>query len=202
MFGVWVPVGYQFANGVTWFSKAYVGYADGEYKRITPLGRYSSDADEYQYGLGNEARYNMALGNGFTLSPAAELNLLGIYQKGFDEGNGAQALSSDDNNSLSLEGGLGAYLSKTFGLTDNSKLGIQIGGIYYVEFLDEDSGARARLQGLSDSYKLKNKSNDDRAVFSLRANYDYKNITLYGLIEQEFGGNDAFSFDLGAQYNF
>jgi hypothetical protein len=58
------------------------------------------------------------------------------------------------------------------------------------------------LQGLSDSYKLKNKSNDDRAVFSLRANYDYKNITLYGLIEQEFGGDDAFSFDLGAQYNF
>lgn len=200
-FGLWAPVGYDFSNGTQWYSKAYAGYLDGSYDRQTAFGKYSSDTKGYQYGLSNELRHNIGLGGGFKFTPAAELNLLGMHQDGFDEGNRQQALKTDDFDSVSLEGGLGAYLSKEYQFNQNHKLGIQIGGIYYVELLDPDEDINARMQGMDGKYKIKHSFDDERAVLSARVNYNYKNITLYGMIEQEFGNYEGLVFDLGLQYN-
>jgi len=200
LFGLWAPVGYDFGN-THWRSKLYVGYEDGEYDRVTATNKFSSDINSYQYGLTNEVRHNIALGNGLKLTPAAELNLLGIYQDGFDEGSQTGAIYSDNANNLSLEGGLGVYLSKDFVFNNDSKLGIQIGGIYYVEFLDPDDGIDAHIRGMNGTYKISHKFNDDRAVLSARVNYDFRNMTLYGLIEQETGGAKALVINAGLQYN-
>ena len=200
LFGLWLPVGYDFGN-THWRSKLYAGYEDGEYDRVTATNKFSSDINSYQYGLSNEIRHNIALGGGIKLTPAAELNLLGIYQKGFDEGQRDDAIHSDNTNSLSLEGGIGAYLSKEFTFDKENKLGIQIGGIYYVEFLDPDDGMDARINGMSGKYKISHKYDDDRAVLSARVNYDYRNMTLYGLIEQETGGAKGLVINAGLQYN-
>lgn len=202
IFGLWIPMGYNFQNGTQWFSKAYLGYADGSYNRYTTLGKFSGDIKEYQYGLGNEVRYKMNLGNGLSFEPTAELNLLGIYQNSINEGDKLGALHIDSNNSLSLEGGLGAYLGKNFQISDNSNLGIQIGGVYYVEFLEPDNGMDTAMSGMDGKYKLKNKTQTDRALLSLRLNYNYKDITLYGLIEKETNNNKALSIDAGLQYKF
>ncbi len=202
IFGLWLPLGYNFQNGTQWFSKAYLGYADGSYNRQTSLGRFSGDTKEYQYGLGNEVRYKMDLGNGISFEPTAELSLLGIYQDSINEGNKLGALHIDSNNSLSLEGGLGAYLGKKFNLSDNGSLGIQIGGVYYVEFLDPDDGMNAAMSGMDGKYKLKNKIQSDRALLSLRLNYEYKDVTLYGSIEKETNNNKALTIDAGLQYKF
>ena len=202
IFGAWLPVGYDFHNGTKWFSKLYAGYEDGSYDRQSALGKYSSDLTSYQYGLGNEIRHNVSLGKGFVFTPSAELNLLGIYQDSIDEGKQASALQTDKINSLSLEGGLGAYLSKQFQFGENNKLGVQIGGIYYVEFLDPDEKMRVRMNGMDGHYRLSHSSDDDRAVFSARVNYTYKNILLYGMVEQETNNNKALSIDAGLQYNF
>lgn len=202
IFGLWAPVGYDFTNGTQWYSKLYAGYADGSYDRRTELGKFSADVTEYQYGISNELRHKMNLGNGFSFQPLAELNLLGIYQDGANEGNATGALHIDSGNSLSLEGGLGAYLTKEMIFDNDNKLGIQIGGVYYVEFLDPDDGTDARISGMNGKYRLKNKAQDDRAVFSLRADYTYKDLMLYAVIEQETGGNKAFSIDTGIQYKF
>lgn len=202
IFGLWAPVGYDFKNGTQWFSKLYAGYADGSYDRLTKLGKYSADITEYQYGLSNELRHKMNLGRGFSFEPLAELNLLGIYQDGFNEGQANGALRTDSNNSLSLEGGLGAYLTKELIFNDDNKLGIQIGGVYYVEFLDPDDGVDTAMAGMRGKYKLKNKSQDDYAVFSVRANYTYKDLMLYAVLEQETGRNKAFTVDAGIQYKF
>ncbi len=202
IFGLWAPVGYDFNNGTQWYSKFYAGYADGSYDRKTELGKFSADVTEYQYGISNELRHKMNLGNGFSFQPLAELNLLGIYQDGAKEGKALGALQLDSGNSLSLEGGLGAYLSKEMIFDNDNKLGIQIGGVYYVEFLDPDDGVDARMQGMNGKFRLKNKAQDDRAVFSLRADYTYKDLMLYAVIEQETGGNKAFSIDTGVQYKF
>lgn len=201
LFGLWMPVGYDFHNGTKWFSKLYAGYEDGSYDRKTVLGKYSSDLNSYQYGLSNELRHDIGLGGGFKLSPVAELNLLGIYQDGFDEGNKANAIHSDSYNSLSLEGGLGAYLSKEFAFNDDNKLGIQIGGIYYVEFLDPDDGTDATIRGMSNKYKISHKFDDDHAALSARVNYKYKNVLLYGELEKDTGNSKAFTIDAGLQYN-
>lgn len=201
LFGLWMPVGYDFHNGTKWFSKLYAGYEDGSYDRKTALGKYSSDITSYQYGLSNELRHDIGLGGGFKLSPVAELNLLGIYQEGFDEGSKANAIHSDSFNSLSLEGGLGAYLSKEFEFNPNNKLGVQIGGIYYVEFLDPDDGTNATIRGMDKKYKISHKFDDDHAALSARVNYKYKNILLYGELEQDTGNTKAFTIDAGLQYN-
>ncbi len=202
VFGLWAPVGYDFKNGAKWISKAYLGYADGSYDRKTSLGKYSADTKEYQYGLSNEMRYKMNLGNGFSFEPAAELNFLGIYQDAVSEGSSLGALHIDSNNSLSLEGALGAYLGKDFQVSENGKLGIQIGGVYYVEFLDPDDGMDASMSGMNGKFRLKNKAQSDRALLSLRMNYNYKDLTLYGMIEKETGGSKAFTVDAGLQYKF
>ncbi len=55
---------------------------------------------------------------------------------------------------------------------------------------------------MNGKFRLKNKAQDDRAVFSLRADYTYKDLMLYAVIEQETGGNKAFSVDTGVQYKF
>lgn len=201
IFGVWAPVGYDFNNGLKWFSKAYLGYADGSYDRVGVLGKYSSDIEEYQYGLSNEVRYDILL-NGFKLQPLAELNLLGIYQDGFDEGNKEGAIKADSNNSLSLEAGLGTYLSKDIVFDDDNKLGISIGGVYYVEFLDPDDGIDAGINGFDGKYKIRHNTDDGRAVFRAKADYNYKDLSLYAIVEQEFGNNEAFTVDVGAQYKF
>lgn len=202
IFGLWAPVGYDFNNGTQWYSKFYAGYADGSYDRKTALGKYSADIKEYQYGISNELRHKVNLGKGFSFQPLAELNLLGIYQDGANEGSAEGALHIDSGNSLSLEGGIGAYLTKEMIFDDNNKLGIQIGGVYYVEFLDPDDGMDARISGMNGKYRLKNKPQDDRAVFSFRADYTYKDFMLYAVIEQETGGSKAFSVDTGVQYKF
>ena len=202
IFGLWLPLGYDFNNGLRWYSKLYAGYADGSYDRVTDLGKYSSDYTQYQYGIGNEVRYSVNLGGGFKFEPLAELNLLGIYQDGFDEGTAEGAIHSDSLNSLSLESGLGAYLTKEIEFSEDSRLGLQIGGVYYVEFLDTGDKAEATLAGMESSYKIKNVSTGSRAALSARVRYDYKDLSLYGNIEKETGGNDALLIDAGVQYKF
>lgn len=201
-FALWVPVGYDFKNGVRWFSKLYAGYADGDYDRKTALRTYSSDITELQYGLGNEVRYDINLGNGYNFEPLAELNFLGIHQDGYDEGDAEGALYSGSGNIMSLEGGLGAYLAKEFDFADKGKLGLQIGGVYYVEFLDPDEGMDASLRGFDGTYKLRRNADDGRAALSARVRYDFKNIAVYGNVEKETGNNKALLIDAGVQYKF
>ena len=201
-FGLWAPIGYNFGGNTQLVSKFYAGYSDGNYDRKSLGNKYSADIKSYQYGLSNEVRHNIAFGSGFKFIPTAELNLLGMHQNGFNEGYQNNALKVESSDSLSLEGGLGAYLAKEFMLGDNNKLGVQIGGIYYVEFLDPDDGVNATMRGMNHKYKLYHNFDDERAVFSARVNYNYKNITLYGLIEKELGGYEAFNIDAGLQYNF
>lgn len=202
IFGVWAPLGYDFKNGTQWFSKAYLGYVDGSYDRLTDLQKYSADFNEYQYGVSNEIRYNLNLGGGFTFSPLAELNLFGVYSDGYDEGDNEGAIHTDSQNDLSLEGGLGAYLAKKVDFDNDSHLTIQIGGVYYVEFLDPDDGFDASISALDGKYKLSHKSDDDRAVLSARVNYNYKDITLYGNIEKETAHDKSLLIDAGVQYKF
>ena len=202
IFGLWAPIGYDFNNGAQWYSKLYAGYVDGSYDRVTDLQKYSADMNEYQYGVSNEVRYNINLGRGFTFSPLAELNLFGVYSDGYDEGDNEGAIHTDSQNDLSLEGGLGAYLAKKVDFSQDGHLTVQIGGVYYVEFLDPDDGFDASVTALDGKYKLSHKSDDGRAVLSARVNYNYKDVTVYGNIEQETAGDEGLLIDAGIQYKF
>ena len=165
------------------------------------MGKYSADLKEYQFGLSNEVRYSLDLRNGFKFTPVAELNLLNIHQDGFDEGNKSHALSVDSYNSTSLEGGVGAYLYRDVVFDTDNTLGIRIGGVYYVEFLDPDDGLDVNIANVG-KYKTDYKDDSSRAVLSAKFDYRYKDLSLYAIVEQEVGNNDAFTIDVGAQYRF
>ncbi|MBR2274372.1 MAG: autotransporter outer membrane beta-barrel domain-containing protein [Alphaproteobacteria bacterium] len=196
VFGLWAPIGYDFANGSRWVTKFYAGYEDGSYRRLSLLRSYSADVKSYQYGLSNALRHDIALGKHFYLTPTAELNFLGIHQKGFDEGHQQGAIHTKDVDSLSLEGGIGAYISKDFKFNTASDLTIKIGGIYYVEFLHPDEDIKASQSGMSGHYKISHHSDDARALFSARVRYNYKNIAVLGTLEQETNNHKAKSINL------
>ena len=102
---------------------------------------------------------------------------------------------------MSLEGGLGAYLSREVIFDDDNSLAVRIGGVYYVEFLDPDDGMDVNVANLG-KYKTDYKEDTSRAVLSAKFDYRYKDLSLYAILEQEIGNNEAFTVDVGAQYRF
>lgn len=200
--GLWMPLGYDFNNGLKWFSKLHMGYADSSYDRQTIFGKKSASYDEYQLGLSNEIRYSINLKNNLRFSPLLELNLLSQIQDDINEGNSQNALNIKRNTSTTLELGLGAYLSKDFTFNDKHNLSIQIGGVYYVEFLDQDPTLKVKVNGMDGTLNILNKQNNNRGVMSLRATYNYKDISVYGNIEKDISDIDALTIDAGMQYKF
>lgn len=201
-FGLWLPLGYNFDNNINWYSKLYTGYIDNSYDRITDFGKKTASYNEYQIGLSNEIRYRIALSNGLKLEPLAELNYLHSYQDSITENNSTDALKINSHNFSSLELGLGAYLTKEFLFDNAQKLTIQIGGVYYVEFLDPDKALNASMKNMDYRLKIHNPKNNNHGSASLRATYNYNNLLLYGNIEKDFSSVDAFSIDAGIQYAF
>jgi hypothetical protein len=201
-FGLWLPVGYKFDNGVNWYSKLYTGYADSSYKRKTSFGTKTASYDEYQIGLSNEVRYSVNLSNTLKLEPLAELNYLNMYQDNITESQATDSLKINSHNSSSLELGLGAYLTKDFIIDEEQKLSIKIGGVYYVEFLNPDKALTANMNNMDQRLKIQNAQNNNHGSATLRATYNYNNLLLYGNIEKDFGTIDAFSIDAGIQYAF
>ena len=201
-FGVWVPVKYKLDNGIDISSKLYLGYNDTKYERFGDFGKRKANFDEYQYGINAILSKDIDLVNDIKFNPLTEINLYGANQKGFDEGSINNAIRVDDNNSIIAELGLGAYLKKDIVFDDNSKLGVKLGGIYYVEFFEDGKSFDIEMNGMGGKYSILHRKNMNRAVLALRANYDYNDFSVYGGIEKEFGNNDALLIDVGAKYNF
>ena len=51
-------------------------------------------------------------------------------------------------------------------------------------------------------FNIKNKESSSRANLQLKATYKYKNLNLYGSIEQEINDDKSLLIDTGLQYNF
>ena len=138
----------------------------------------------------------------FELEPLAELNMFGVYQNGFNEGNLNNAIKIDDNNNLTVEAGIGAFLRKDVIYDNDKKLGVKLGGLYYVEFFEDGKSFDVEMNNMSGRYSLAHRKNQNRGVLMFRTMYDYKNFSIHGGIEKEFGNNDALLIDAGLKYNF
>ena len=197
-----MPLGYNFNNGLRMYSKLYAGYADNSYDRITDAGTKNANYDEYQFGLSNEVRYSVNLQNNIFFEPLLELNYLNLHQDSINESSAIDSLNIKSSNSSSLELGLGAHLKTELSIDEKQKLTVQIGGVYYVEFLEPDKALNATMNNMNGKLSIAHKQSNNRGVASLRASYNYKDILLYTNIEKDFGAIDAFSIDAGIQYNF
>ena len=177
MFQMVVPMGYR-THGIEMVTSPRLGYARGDYDRTGYKGRsYDGTIEKRVYGLMNEARYPIEIGD-WKLEPAAEFNVLGYTQKGKEEAK-EYALNIRSQNTYSVEGGIGLYLSQTKELGKDEELKILAGVAAYHEFADPyrlDVG----MQGMDGTFRLRDdKRSDNRAV--VRAGFDYTkgDVNLY-----------------------
>ncbi|MBQ8869852.1 MAG: hypothetical protein IJ019_00570 [Alphaproteobacteria bacterium] len=201
---VLVPVSY-IENNMSYASIARFGYADGEYERQTPNGKFESDLTSWIYGLSNQARYNMDLGF-MEIEPTAEFNVLGYYQNRIRENKDKiGSIKADGENNLSVEAGLGLSAKKDVEFDTNNKLSFKASAMYYHEFAKPYHSLNASLNGMDGTYKITDYENiydRDRGMLSLGVDYRYKPFTFYGKFRQFIEDENPFEANAGVKYNF
>ncbi|MFV0627431.1 MAG: hypothetical protein ACK5N8_08820 [Alphaproteobacteria bacterium] len=198
VFNVFAPVKYQ-SDAFNFVSTPRIGYGFGDYKRYSGSQTYSADTNNYYYGVGNELRKDIDL-NFFTLEPTAEFNVFGVYQ---DKTKENDQITIKSSNNVSVEGGLGLYAKKTFEIDENNAMKVRLGGTYYQEFNDANSGSTARINGMGGDYKVKGyEAQRYRAVISSRADYKYKDINFFGEASKLLEKDGSYEFNMGISLNF
>jgi hypothetical protein len=198
----YVPLTYNFGNGLTAVSMAQLGYSNGEYKRRGYNHTYEADTSDINYGLQNEIRYRTSV-LGVNITPFAGLNILGWYQNSVKEDGDDLALRLDSANVFSLESALGLYVDKDIEFDTDNKLNIALGVGYYHEFADPYRGIDAQVRDTIGKYKVReNIASRDRGAISAKVNYDYKAFSLYGELMQYLEREYPLKVDVGVKYNF
>ncbi|MBQ7412843.1 MAG: hypothetical protein IJV07_01020 [Alphaproteobacteria bacterium] len=178
MYQLVVPVGYR-AAGMHFITSPRIGYARGNYDRVGFNNQsYDGTMEKRIFGLMNEARYPMTFGD-WTVEPAAELNVLGMSQRG-KEDRKDYSLNIKSQNTYSVESGIGLYLTRAEELSKDSRVKLTAGVAGYHEFADPyrlDVG----MNGLMGTFRLRDeKRSDNRGIIRLGLDYDYRDLSVYG----------------------
>lgn len=195
---IFAPVSYK-NDKFQFISTPRLGYGWGDYTRFADDGLFSSDVDNYYYGIGNELRQDIDVGY-LVFEPLIEFNILGLYQGGLNENN---KLDIDSSNNLSVEGGLGLYAKKTFEISEDQKINLRAGGTVYYEFGDPYTAMKARMSGMDGTYHLNSYAvQRTRAVLSARAEYQYKQMSLYSQFNKYIEDAEAYEVNAGLDWKF
>lgn len=176
-----VPIGTKIL-GAHLMTSPRLGYARGNYTRTGfDNTNYKGTLEKRVFGLANEIRYPMVFGS-WTVEPVSEFNILGYNQRG-QEDKKAYSLNIQSQNTYSVEGGMGLYVSKTADLSKDSTLKLSSGVVVYHEFADPyrlDVG----MNGMDGAFTLRDENHSqNRAV--VRAGFDYRrgeDLSLYGML--------------------
>ena len=171
-----LPMGYK-THGINLMTSPRIGYARGTYDRTGfDEKTYDGTIEKRVFGLMNEARYPITVGK-WKLEPSAEFNILGYQQKG-SEGNKEFALNIQNQNTYSVEGGIGLYATREEELDKDSTLKLTAGVVAYHEFADPYK-LRVGMNGMDGAFTLRDENrSDNRGV--IRAGFDYRDLSLYG----------------------
>lgn len=199
----YVPLTYTNSRGLTAVSMARLGYADGDYRRHSDGKIYEADTKAISYGLLNELRYTIDA-KGIKVTPFIGLNAIGWYQDKINEGTDALAIDIASSHVFSLESALGVYFDKDIEFSHDNKLNLALGLGYYHEFADPYEGFDANHNNTLGGYKLRHSKLDrrDRGVISAKANYDYKDFSIYGELMQYIEDEYPIKVDVGLKYKF
>jgi len=180
MYQLIVPIGYRF-NGFNLMTSPRIGYARGTYDRTGfDDQNYDGHIEKRVFGLMNEARYPITLGN-WTLEPAAEFNVLGYTQRGHEDAK-EYSLYIKSQKTYSVETGLGLYLGQEKELSPNTRLNLLAGVAVYHEFADPYK-MELGMAGMDGSFTLRDENrSDNRGVIRLGVDYQRNNYSLYGSV--------------------
>jgi len=173
-----LPMGYK-TNGFNLMTSPRIGYARGTYDRTGfDEKSYDGTIEKRVFGLMNEARYPMTVGK-WTFEPAAEFNILGYQQKGREDAK-EFALKIQNQNTYSVEGGIGLYATREEELDKDTTLKMTAGVALYHEFADPYK-LRVGMNGMEGAFTLRDENrSDNRGVIRAGFDYVYRDLSLYG----------------------
>ena len=161
---------------------------------------YDGTIEKRVYGLMNEARYPLTFGD-WTLEPSAEFNILGYTQRGHEE-NKDYALRIKSQNTYSVEGGIGLYLTKAKELSKDSRIKLTAGVAAYHEFADPYE-LEVGMEGMDGTFMLRDENrSDNRGVLRARFDYDWEDYSLYGSIMSYIDKEIRTSLKSGFKWKF
>ena len=201
---------HDFGNHWKYAGLLRVGYADGEYKRQSDRERIEGDTSDVLYGFNNELRYNYDLGF-VTLEPQFELNAYGYYQRKIKEDDAkTNSLLLDGTNNLSVESGVGLYVSKekiygeTEGEGETGRIKARLGGSYYRELSQPYHSVRARVRDTDGYYLIESTDIFDRNRMIVRADitFNWKALEFYLRGSQFLEDKHTTVINAGVKYNF
>ena len=201
---------HDFGNHWKYAGLLRVGYADGEYKRQSDRERIEGDTSDVLYGFNNELRYNYDLGF-VTLEPQFELNAYGYYQRKIKEDDAkTNSLLLDGTNNLSVESGVGLYVSKekiygeTEGEGETGRIKARFGGSYYRELSQPYHSVRARVRDTDGYYLIESTDIFDRNRMIVRADitFNWKALEFYLRGSQFLEDKHTTVINAGVKYNF
>ena len=126
----------------------------------------------------NEARYPITVGK-WKLEPSAEFNILGYQQKGHEDAK-EFALNIQNQNTYSVEGGIGLYATREEELDKDSTLKLTAGVAAYHEFADPYR-IKVGMDGMDGAFTLHDENrSENRGVIRAGFDYTYRDLSLYG----------------------
>ncbi len=191
------PVGTTL-NGVEFWSTPTIGYGYGSYKRRNDATN-EGKIKRLIYGVSNEARLPIDVG-GLIFEPALELNVTGWHLFDAKETEGANRLTFDDKNALSVEAGVGVRLRKKMDLSVG-RLGIEGTGMIYHEFADPYD-IRLTMEGMGGHYTVDPDTSRTRGFVQGALTYDYHNIGVYGSFTQYIEKEAQTQLNTGVKLGF
>jgi len=173
-----LPMGYK-ANGFNLVTSPRIGYARGNYDRTGFNDKsYDGVIEKRVFGLMNEVRYPIVLGK-WKFEPSAEFNVLGYQQKGHEEAK-EFALNIQNQNTYSVESGIGVYATREEELDKDSTLKLTAGMAAYHEFADPYR-VKVGMRGMEGAFTLRDeKRSQNRGVIRAGFDYVYRDLSLYG----------------------
>ena len=152
------------------------------------------------FGLMNEARYPITVGK-WKLEPSAEFNILGYQQKGYEDAK-EFALKIKDQNTYSVEGGIGLYATREEELDKDTTLKLTAGVAAYHEFADPYR-LKVGMNGMEGAFMLQDeKRSDNRGVVRAGFDYTYRDLSLYGSLISYIDRETRTSAKTGMKWKF
>lgn len=178
-----------------------LGYAYGRYKRSGFNDKtYKGNIEKRVYGLMNEVRYPIHMGN-WLIEPTVEFNVLGYTQKGKEDVKDF-SLNIKSQNTYSIESGVGLYLTNEQELGKDEYLKMSFGAAAYHEFAHPYQ-LDIRMNGMQGAFTLKDENaSQNHAITRFGIDYINKNYSLYGNFTSYLDKETNSLFKSGFKVNF
>ena len=193
-----LPIMYQ-QNRFKFLTTPSVGVGFGSYERNSLANKYDADTFDIYYGVYNHAEYSVDM-KVAELVAEAELNLQGMSMHADNEKGG---LKLHDNDSMSLEGGIGVKIRKRIQLAREREIMLALGTKYYHEFLDPYKDLTIGARGVAQTYHLQGYDEDkNRLRTAAEAAYRDGNFTLSAEVAHNAEKESNVEGNVGVRYNF